>query len=141
MTLAAGDAHLRTWQPRDAEAQVRACDPEVLRWTMLPAPYTPEVARDWVERRAPGEWSSGRGAHFGVFGAATGSLLGAAGLGDIADQAAEVGYWLAAGARGRGIASAAVVALCRWGFEELGLQRIGWQALVGNWALRANVPS
>jgi len=76
-----------------------------------------------------------------VFGAATGSLLGAAGLGDIADQAAEVGYWLAAGARGRGIASAAVVALCRWGFEELGLQRIGWQALVGNWASRANVPS
>jgi RimJ/RimL family protein N-acetyltransferase len=35
-----------------------------------------------------------------------------------------VGYWLAAGARGRGLTSAALQALSRWAFEELGLGRV-----------------
>jgi len=138
LTLTAGDVHLRTWEPPDAAALVRACsDADVLRWTMLPDPYTAQVAREWVERAAPSRWASGQGFHFGVFDAGGGALLGAAGLGELADGAAEVGYWVTRQARGRGIATRAVTALCRWGFEELGLQRIGWQALVGNWPSRA----
>lgn len=37
---------------------------------------------------------------------------------------AEVGYWLAPWARGRGLAVATIALTLRWGFEELGLTRI-----------------
>src|SRR4051812_46037693 len=37
---------------------------------------------------------------------------------------AALGYWLVPAARGRGLATAAARLLCRWGFEELGLERI-----------------
>jgi RimJ/RimL family protein N-acetyltransferase len=35
-----------------------------------------------------------------------------------------VGYWLAPEARGRGLTTAALAALSRWGFDELGLGRV-----------------
>jgi RimJ/RimL family protein N-acetyltransferase len=38
--------------------------------------------------------------------------------------AAALGYWLAPGARGRGVASTAVRLLATWGFSDLGLVRI-----------------
>ncbi len=136
--LRTGPLLLRPWEPRDAPAVAAACsDPEVARWTLLPQPYTPDTARSWVGEEAPGQWSSGRGAQFGVFGLTSGALVGAVGLGHIDDGTAEVGYWTALEARGRGVATRAVTAACRWGFDELGLARIAWQALVGNWGSRA----
>jgi RimJ/RimL family protein N-acetyltransferase len=48
----------------------------------------------------------------------------------------EVGYLIGPWARGRGYASAALSALCDWGFAALRLHRIEWQAYVGNDASR-----
>jgi RimJ/RimL family protein N-acetyltransferase len=45
---------------------------------------------------------------------------------------AEVMYWLAASARGRGIATEAVVLLCDWAFREINLRRITLKTLRGN---------
>jgi ribosomal-protein-serine acetyltransferase len=44
----------------------------------------------------------------------------------------DVGYWMAREARGQGHATRAVRLICRWGFRELGLERIGLRAAVGN---------
>jgi RimJ/RimL family protein N-acetyltransferase len=45
---------------------------------------------------------------------------------------ADVGFLVAPRARGRGYAPAALRALCDWGFQALGLERIEWRAYVGN---------
>ena len=45
---------------------------------------------------------------------------------------AEVGYWLALDARGRGHATRAVNLICGWGFEILDLERIELLAATGN---------
>jgi RimJ/RimL family protein N-acetyltransferase len=47
-------------------------------------------------------------------------------------ERAEVGYWLAAGARGQGHATRAVRLICAWGFGLLGLERIELFASTGN---------
>ena len=49
----------------------------------------------------------------------------------------EVGSWTSGEARGRGVASESVAAACRWAFGALGVERVTWQAYLGNWASRA----
>lgn len=128
---------LRPFEPADAPAVLAACsDPEVQGWTTVPSPYTEQDAGTWTGTVAPALWDSGEGAPFALLDAATGQLVGSCGLHRIADGVAEIGYWCAAGARGRGLATEAVGAVTRWGFEALGLQRIGWYAGLGNWASR-----
>jgi RimJ/RimL family protein N-acetyltransferase len=48
----------------------------------------------------------------------------------------EVGFLISPAARGKGYATAALGAISRWGFAELGLSRIQWRAEVGNYASR-----
>jgi RimJ/RimL family protein N-acetyltransferase len=131
--ITAGRLHLRPWQAGDAPAVLAACqDPEIARWTAVPQPYTAEVARAWVEQLAPAEWAEGRGAPFAVLDAVDGTLLGSTALMRLDAGAAEVGYWVAPGARGRGVATEALGAVCRWGVGALGLGRLTWLAYVGN---------
>jgi RimJ/RimL family protein N-acetyltransferase len=44
----------------------------------------------------------------------------------------EVGYWLAAGARGRGVATRAVRLLTEWAGRELGVPTLWLQVMEGN---------
>ena len=53
------------------------------------------------------------------------------------DRRAEVGYWLGAEARGHGHVTRAVRLICRWGFQELRLERIALIAAVANPASQA----
>ncbi len=64
--------------------------------------------------------------------AQTTRFLGAIGFRLPAPAVGEVGYWLAAPARGRGVATRAVRLLCAWAFEELSLARIQLHTLPGN---------
>ncbi|HEV7756174.1 MAG TPA: GNAT family protein, partial [Mycobacteriales bacterium] len=48
----------------------------------------------------------------------------------------ELGFWVAQGARGRGVAAQASAALARWCFGALGVARLQWLAEVGNEASR-----
>jgi RimJ/RimL family protein N-acetyltransferase len=128
---------LRPWRPADAAAVTAACDDEqIARWTTLPVPYTESDGRAWTETVAPALWESGTATPFAVCEAGTGRLLAACGLHGIKDRAAEIGYWCAAEARGAGVMTEAVLAVSRWGFDSLGLERIAWIAAVGNWASR-----
>ena len=118
---------LRAYRDDDAPALARlANDPEVSRWLRdrFPHPYSIENAREWIERtRAEAESPP---ITFAISGASS-TLLGTIGFDrqtDVYRHSAELGYWLGRPHWGRGVATAAVVAICRYGFEELGLGRI-----------------
>ncbi|TFV48884.1 GNAT family N-acetyltransferase [Blastococcus sp. TF02A-35] len=65
-------------------------------------------------------------ASWAVVGAAAGELLGSVTVHsiDLVQGNAQVGYWTAEAARGRGVAPRAVDAACRWVFASLGVDRI-----------------
>ena len=136
LEITAGRLHLRPWQAADADDLQRALDdPAVARWTGLPS----RSAQEWVTSTYPGRWADGTGAAFAVLDATTAELLGGVDLHalDAADSTAEVGWFTAPAARGRGTATEAVGVLCRWAFAGLGLHRLTAQVEVGNWASRA----
>ncbi|MEV5690489.1 GNAT family N-acetyltransferase [Micromonospora globbae] len=133
------DLLLRPWRAEDAEAVHRACqDPDIQRWTTVPRPYLPEHAREFVTDVAPRAWAEGTGAPFAVCDATTGELLGSCGLVTLDARlgSAEIGYWAAPWARGRGVTTTATRAVARWAFDALKLRRLVWQAEVGNHASR-----
>jgi len=135
---------LRPLGPDDAEAVHAACqDPEIPRWTPVPSPYTREHAADFTGRICPEGWRDDSVYNFGVFTRDGAVLLGCMGLIRLAgalpapSRQAELGYWTAKEARGRGYTVEAGRALCRWAFESLGAERIEWYAEAGNEASRA----
>jgi RimJ/RimL family protein N-acetyltransferase len=124
--LAAGATALRPWRDTDIRALVAACqDPEISRWTSVPNPYGEADARSYLLQRFDAI-HAGTAAPFAVVEAGDGRLLGSIALNwlDWKDRRAEVGYWLALEARGRGHATRAVEMICVWGFQVLDLERI-----------------
>jgi RimJ/RimL family protein N-acetyltransferase len=124
--LIEGETALRPWRDSDLQALVAACqDPEISRWTRVPARYGPPDARRYLDSRHDLTFA-GLAAPFAVVRAPDRELLGSVSLMRIAweHRRAEVGYWLAREARGAGHASRAVNLICAWGFSQLGLARI-----------------
>ncbi len=121
-----GVVSLRAWSHDDVSWIAEACqDQEIPRWTFVPSPYTEHDARGFVAAAAQA-LASGQCAELAVVDAHGGERLGATGLVviDWDRNAGDVGYWVAAGARGRGVASRALVLLTRWAFDALGLERL-----------------
>jgi RimJ/RimL family protein N-acetyltransferase len=98
----------------------------------VPSPYRLEHAEFFVREVALGGWASGQRVEFLAEDAGTGRRLARVGLGQVSKRVAGVGYWVDPVVRGRGVATEAVRALCRWGFEALDLALIEWRAEVGN---------
>jgi len=121
---------LRQWREDDAPAVAEICqDPEIPRWTNVPSPYTEADARAFIRETLAGERAEMARA---IVDAHDGTLLGAIGLRLPAPGVGEVGYWLAARARGRGAATRAVRLICAWAFSEFLLARIQLHTLPGN---------
>ncbi len=133
LILRDGDVVLRRWRPDDAEAIVRACqDPEISRWIpVVPAPYRPADAAEFLAEAAE-DWRTGSSRPFAIVDPGD-SLTGAVTLHGPEGHLAEIGYWLAPEARGRGIATRAVRLLTRYAFRaDPALVRIGLRTLRGN---------
>jgi RimJ/RimL family protein N-acetyltransferase len=138
--LSDGVVVLRAWTAADIPAIVEACqDPEIPRWTLVPSPYGEADARAFLRRVARGR-DDGVRATFAVVDAADHrAVLGSAGLQavDWDQRAADVGYWVAAPVRGRGVATRAVELLVEWAFGTLGLERVELRTNDGNAASHA----
>jgi RimJ/RimL family protein N-acetyltransferase len=99
-------------------------DPAVLRFTRIPEPPPPGFARDWLAGYEDGRRTGAREAFAAV--GPDGEFLGL-GLAVAIDRTAgevELGYIVAAPARGRGVATALLGALTRWALDVLGALRI-----------------
>lgn len=125
---------LRAFVPSDAFDVTRyLSDAAVARNTLtIPHPYPAGAADEFIARQAP-DWTAGKRAVWAITDNREGALLGAVGLHfALAHHKAEVGYWIAAPAWGKGIATEAVRRMIAFGFDELGLHRLDAQHYVEN---------
>jgi len=135
--LAGGGVLLRPWRDADADGIVLAvADPEIPRFTRVPQPYG---RRDALAFLASQEPMRRRGEHLGlalVDPADPGPVLGSLSLlrPHWEHGRVEIGWWIAAPARGRGLATAGARLLSRWALAELGVARIDCYVDVDNLA-------
>lgn len=108
-------------------------DPDIPRFTMIPSPYTVDDAAAFIDR-SDELWRTGAGAPFVIVDAGTGTLLGGIGVHELGVDTtpANVGYWVAAGARGRGVATRALRLVTRWALDDLRLPRLELSVFVDN---------
>jgi RimJ/RimL family protein N-acetyltransferase len=129
---------LRAPTVADADAMTEALqDPEIPRWiAAIPTPYSLADALHFVTEVAEPGWESGDDRMWLVTDLESERLLGGIGLHARLAGVGEVGFWLAPWARGRGVMTDALGLVCAFAFDVLGLQRVEWQAVVGNQASR-----
>ena len=117
-----GRVTIRAWRERDADALVaRINDPLIASFLdQLPSPYTPEDARAWFaladEARRAGTMAAFAVEVDGLDGPVGG--VGVHFFDGLDAGGAEIGYWVAEEARGRGVATAATRLAAAWAFES-----------------------
>jgi RimJ/RimL family protein N-acetyltransferase len=126
--LADGVVVLRVWRESDVPALVAGfADPLVHRFSWPGTePYREADARRYLADQEEGR-RHGEQAEFALVAPGDDArVLGGASLYavDLPEGRASVGYWLVAGARGRGFAARAVRLLARWAFDDLGVARL-----------------
>lgn len=124
---------LRPFSEADVPAVLAACqDPGIQRWiSALPVPYTEADARSFITEVAIEGRASGQSLTVAI--EADGRLVGASGLNAmrIHPLGPEIGYWIAAEARGHGYAAETTSALAEWALG-LGAPRVHLVADVRN---------
>ena len=117
----------------DVDAIFRACqDPDIQRFTTVPSPYERTHAEGFIPF-AQDRWTTGVEATWAIRdGDALAGMIGVHGI--TLGGAGEIGYWMDAASRGRGLLTEAARAVIDWSFSTSGpaLQRIQWRAVVGN---------
>jgi RimJ/RimL family protein N-acetyltransferase len=134
-SLAAPGIVLRPWRAADAtEVLTVLRDPAVAMWNPADRPEVDlDLAEAWVAQR--GDWSESEHVSFAVVAEdAPGPLLGSVSLYKIdrVHDNAEIGYWTAPAARGRGVAPTALDLLTRWALSPGGLHRVQLYHAVDN---------
>jgi RimJ/RimL family protein N-acetyltransferase len=133
--LSDGSLTLRPWGESDAPelAECLDGDEEITRWLdQIPQPYGVEQALAYIR----GTTGSGAETRFAVTEAAGGRVLGSIGATwNESRDVAEIGYWLRADARGRGVTTAALRLIVAWALAN-GAARVQLRAAVGNDASR-----
>ncbi|CAL9539673.1 hypothetical protein SUDANB145_04195 [Streptomyces sp. enrichment culture] len=121
---------LRSWDPEsgaDAEAWLRGLlDPDFRRWnTPLKLVTDLDGVREALRGRAKEE-AEGRSVSFRITDEETGATLGHIGVNEINRplRLARVGYWVLPEARGRGVATRALLLAAEYAFTGLGLHRL-----------------
>ncbi len=108
---------------------------ELMRWMeWCHADYSLADVQRWFEQ-ADQMWTSKTAFPMLIRSADDGALLGGTGLHDVmlyGKREAELGYWVRARARGRGIASTAIRAIAAFAFNELKLVRASMRIRIDN---------
>lgn len=119
----------------DVDAVTALCqDPDIQAWTTVPSPYARADAEWFVATLVGDGWDAGTQCTWGV--RVDGDLVGMVGLTPGPVRSAEVGYWLGPQARGRGLLHRSLHLVLTYGFAPagLGLERVEWRCVAGNWA-------
>ncbi|MFD7491333.1 GNAT family N-acetyltransferase [Streptomyces sp. NPDC059832] len=135
--LSAGPLLLRPWRADDAPALVEAYRDPAMRAMLLTQVTDEAGAKQWLRAQQEGRESGSRFGFAVVDRDRGGALVGSVALKYPApgSGSAEVGYWTAAPARGRGVAPLALGALGDWAFEVFagdGLMRLELMHQLGN---------
>jgi RimJ/RimL family protein N-acetyltransferase len=123
---------IRCYEPEDAPLLKAAVDSSIehlLPW-MPWARFEPQSVEDKVEllRSFRGQFDLDQQYIYGIFSADETEQLGGSGFHKRANEGSlEIGYWVAASAIGRGIATEVTAVQTRAGFELAGLDRIDIQ--------------
>ena len=120
---------IRPFQPADADEFVRAAHESIdtvgtwMSWCSRS--FTRDSALEWFAI-CDQDRAAGRAFDMGLFCAATGQLLGGAGINQLAahHRYGNIGYWVRQSRQGQGIARQAVTLLRDFGFQQLGLFRL-----------------
>lgn len=117
---------LRPWRLSDAPAVLQAfSDDDIVRWHTRRM-QTAEQAEDWIEG-THNAWTKEESCNWALVDVANDEVLGRCVLHtQLTYGSAEIGYWLLARARGRGVATRATIAATRWahgfGFHRIELE-------------------
>lgn len=118
-------------EPDDRERVIEYCrDPVFERFMVLPWPYQPEHADFFLQKLVPEGWAGGSEWTWALRESDGGPLLGVIGY---RAELADLGYWLGAPHRGRGLMTEAVTAVLDHVFAA-GVPLVNWECMVGNGA-------
>jgi RimJ/RimL family protein N-acetyltransferase len=114
-----------------AAASTMFADREMKQWYSGPASLDEVRVEQWC--RSSSDWSSGGHATWAIADAKD-RMVGNLSLVaiDLESRTATIAYRVAREARGRGVATQAVLAASRWAFTTLGLERIELEHAVAN---------
>jgi RimJ/RimL family protein N-acetyltransferase len=133
--LTDGVVTLRAHRPDDVPRVLEQClDPLSQAWTLVPVPYRPAMAEEFVGTTMPRGWAEGTEWGFAV--EVDGRFGGTVSLRDEGGGRAEIAFGAHPDLRGTGAMLQAVRLLVEWGFAEQRLRTIVWRAFVGNWPSR-----
>lgn len=132
-TLSHGLITLRPLVEKDIPEIYRSCqDPIIPRFTRVPIDYTMVHAEFFVREKIPASLVAKTELAFAIdYGnGSDGQFAGVISFHsmDLPDHVAELGYWINADARDKGVGTAAARILTNYGFETMGFERI--EALV-----------
>jgi RimJ/RimL family protein N-acetyltransferase len=125
--------HLREWSYDDLPCiEAASTDPRIPQGTTVPADFTDEAGRAFIER----QWdrrTSGRGLSLAIADAGTDEAKGLVvlGLGPRRGHC-DLGYWLVPAARRRGLGTNAVRLMSRWVLTETDVHRLVAQVVPDN---------
>ena len=106
-------------------------DPLIEKFLPLPSPYTRADAESFVTEFVPAGWADDRDYEWAVRDQVDGPLLGMVGW----RRRGDVGFWMGAPHRGRGLMTEATAIVCEWVFGTFDdVEQIRWEATVGNLA-------
>lgn len=132
-TLTDGVVTLRTLVMADLAAVVeQSQDPETVRWTFVPRPYTEADGREFIDRTAQG-WREDTGCGWAI--EHDGRFAGLISYQPRGGGAVEVAYAAHPTARGRGVMTRAVPLVATHAFEH-GATAVLWHARLGNFRSR-----
>lgn len=129
-----GVVTLRAHTPADIDAMVQmSTDPEMVRWTAIPTPYTRDMSEQFAFTVIPRGWDDGSHRGWAIEATDDAGRSRFAGNIDVRQRPiADIGFALHPWARGRGVMARAVRLAVDWALSEGGVEIVHWRAHVGN---------